>query len=178
MHSGSLSVADKRIGCTNKCKIYSRVWRCENTICISILQGTTGNTDEHRYFCYQTHRAGRAGHMNRYDVWCVIYPHKITRPSLSSPLSLSFGSTREDFCRVCWSVSHHQCRERGERHSLSRRQSLWQQCSKEIPKCSASLMALKSITNIKQQQVQVSQPVNVNAISQLCSYKCCKEPPV
>lgn len=60
-------------------------------------------------------RVGRSGHMNG---WCVLEVRKERIPlfAFSSTLSLSLGRMRGDFCRVCWSVSHHQCREkkRGE----------------------------------------------------------------
>lgn len=82
-------------------------------------------------FCKQRDRAGRSGHTDRWTATvCVTATWK--NRSLF-PHSHCVECMREDFCRVCWSVSHRQCRGRkwGEAF-LGWRRVLWRQCSRKI----------------------------------------------
>lgn len=122
------SVVDKRIGCPKKCNIHSR---CIITSCISTLQGTIGNTDEYMYFCKQTEQVDQGTWTG---IVCVSHI-KEHIPLFFPALSLSLSRVHEEISAGCvgvWVIISAE-KERGERHSLSRRQCLWQQCSKEIP---------------------------------------------
>jgi len=89
-----------------------------------------------RYFCKQSDRAGRSGHMNRWTGTVCVRATWITHPSCFSLFTaLSVSSAWERISAGCvgvWVIINAGT-ESGERHSLSRRQCLWQQCGKETP---------------------------------------------